>query len=114
MSKVVLAKIVFWLAMLTTLVFSFLPGSSVEGILGLDKVMHCAAFFVLTASLGLGYKPQKPYISMVLMLIIFGVAIELIQQFIPNRIFSLYDFAADIAGVALGMLFYRTLGERFV
>ena len=114
MSKVLLARIIFWLTFLTTLVFSLLPGSGVEGILGLDKVMHFAAFFVLAASLGVGYQPRNPYISMVLMLIIFGVAIEFIQQFIPNRVFSLYDFAADLAGVVLGMAFYRILGESFV
>lgn len=106
-SKTLFAKLLFWLTFIATLAASLLPGSGVEIVLGLDKLMHFAAFFVLTTSLGLGYRPQKPYISMVLMLVVFGVSIELIQQFIPNRVFSLYDFAADIAGVVIGMLVYR-------
>lgn len=113
MSKIILAKILFWITFITTLVFSLLPGSGVESISGLDKVLHFTAFFVLTTSLGFGYRPKNPYFSMVLMLIIFGVAIELVQQFIPNRIFSMYDFAADLLGVVLGMFFYRILVGKF-
>jgi len=42
------------------------------------------------------------------------LVIELVQHFVPNRIFSLYDFAADIAGIIAGVILYWLLDARRV
>ena len=73
-----------------------------------DKLNHFIAFSTLYLLYSLGYKGVSDKIK-VSVLIAFGLQIEIVQSFIPNRYFSLLDIVADIIGIAIGLLFYKMI-----
>lgn len=79
-----------------------------------DKIVHFGLFFVLAASLHIAFRP-KPWIAWTLLLF-YGIAIELIQHYVPGRGADVWDVVADMAGVAafygLRAGFGRFLGQR--
>lgn len=58
--------------------------------------------------LSLGY-PKLYVVKKVLILLAFGLQIELVQYFLPNREFSLLDVVADGIGIAMGMIVIKGL-----
>jgi VanZ family protein len=71
-----------------------------------DKANHFTAFFVLYILLSLAYQnfdSGKKF----LLLLAFGMQIEIVQLFIEGRSFSLYDVVADCVGIVLGIVFYK-------
>jgi VanZ family protein len=66
-----------------------------------DKVNHILAFYVLGFLADFSFPRKKLGLSKVLPLLGFGLLIEVIQYFLPYRSFSLYDLAADAAGLAV-------------
>jgi len=66
-----------------------------------DKVNHIFAFYVLGFLADFSFPRNKLGLSKVLPLLGFGLLIEVIQYFLPYRTFSLYDLAADAAGLAV-------------
>ena len=78
-----------------------------------DKFAHFIAFFILSFLLWSTYKLPQPFITSVFLLGGFGLVTELLQYYIPYRISSLPDFAADMAGVVVGGIFYKLLGSVF-
>lgn len=79
-----------------------------------DKINHVAAFVLLVPLLGLAYRISLPGIA--LLLLGYGLLIEIAQYALPYRMFSLLDFAADGVGVLVGGLLlvicYWLLGEE--
>ncbi len=67
-----------------------------------DKVNHLIAFLELTLLVRLSW-PQVPLGMVALSVLIFGMAIELIQAPLPYRDFSLWDLLADAVGIAFGL-----------
>jgi VanZ family protein len=64
-----------------------------------DKVSHFLAFYGLAFLVDFSFPRSRFGISKVLFLISYGLIIECIQYFIPYRMFSLYDLAADCIGL---------------
>jgi VanZ family protein len=67
----------------------------------MDKWAHLATYLVLALLVDFswpkhGFGPPKWAV-----LLVYGVAIELIQSQVPNRMFSLADVAANASGIAL-------------
>ena len=69
-----------------------------------DKINHIGAFFVLSFLGNMGHK--QSFFKIAALLFLYGVFIELIQHFIPNRYLSGYDILADGLGI---FLFYVLL-----
>jgi VanZ family protein len=66
-----------------------------------DKLNHIFAFFVLALLADFSF-PEKKFISSVFFpLMGYGMVIEIIQHFLPYRMSSLFDVAADALGIAL-------------
>jgi VanZ family protein len=71
--------------------------------LGWDKANHLLAFGTLAACAVFGFRGQRDALWAVLAaLLAFGGAIELLQQFVPNREAEWADLLADAAGIVLG------------
>lgn len=68
-----------------------------------DKLNHIFAFFVLSLLADFSFPEKKSFSSIFFPLMSYGMAIEIIQYFLPFRMFSLFDVAAD----ALGIILYR-------
>ena len=67
-----------------------------------DKVSHIAAFLCLALLTDFSW-PESPWNrTKFLSLMSYGLLIEIVQAFLPNRFFSLWDLAAD----ALGLVSY--------
>jgi len=66
-----------------------------------DKVSHVFAFYVLALLLDFSFPKGRFGASQVLALMGYGLLIETVQYFLPYRTFSLYDWAADGAGLAI-------------
>ena len=64
-----------------------------------DKLNHILAFFVLAGLTDMSFPEIKFGLLKVLPLLGYGLLIECIQYFIPCREFSLFDVAADGAGL---------------
>ncbi len=73
-----------------------------------DKANHFAAFLVLYVLFSLAYS-ELSFKSKSLLLLLFGLQIEIVQSFIPGRYFSLLDVVADMIGIVLGIVLYRYL-----
>jgi len=77
--------------------------SAVEGMW--DKSNHFIAFFTLYVLLSLGFT-QLDSLKKFFYLFLFGVQIEMIQEFIGRSQFSGLDIVADCVGIITGMAFY--------
>jgi VanZ family protein len=77
-----------------------------------DKANHFTAFFVLYILLSFGYKSLRVW-HKVVVLVGYGVFIEILQSFLPPRSASLFDILADCIGIGIGVvvvymiLFYK-------
>ena len=78
-----------------------------------DKANHFIAFFVLYLLLSLAYKNFKT-LKKFLLLLLFGLQIEIVQSFINGRYFSLMDIVADTIGIVLGILFYKYFYRKYM
>ena len=65
-----------------------------------DKAKHTFAFFVLFILSFNGFRIRTN--MLMLLLLIYGMQIEIVQYFIPEREFSLFDIFADAVGIMLG------------
>ncbi len=80
-----------------------------------DKLNHILAFGGLFVFLHLGWFNKKALYYQLLFLFLWGISIEILQYFIPNRSFSIADIIADSFGLLLaflGFIFYRKLIKK--
>jgi len=77
-----------------------------------DKANHFVAFFTLYILLTLAYKKLSLKVKVGL-LVLFGMQIELVQSFIPERYFSLLDVVADSIGILIGVVAFRLYKKSF-
>jgi VanZ family protein len=66
-----------------------------------DKLSHIFAFYVLALLTEFSFPKRRFGSSQVLVLMGYGLLIEIVQYFLPYRTFSLYDWAADGIGLAI-------------
>lgn len=80
-----------------------------------DKWVHAFLFGVLFLIMNVGFKKQNNHTKLkfesekyaIAICIGFGLAIEILQYFLPKRSFSILDLLADSIGVGFGLgLFY--------
>jgi len=78
-----------------------------------DKLMHLGAYAFLAFLAARNLKQEKPFfthtklrILAILFAAIYGFSDEFHQAFVPSRVASGWDFAADASGSILGACFY--------
>ena len=77
-----------------------------------DKANHFIAFAALYVTLHFGFS-RLNLGAKVAILLAYGIQIEIMQSFVPNRYFSLPDIVADGIGIVFGILLARIL-ERIL
>ncbi|MBN1255257.1 MAG: VanZ family protein [Deltaproteobacteria bacterium] len=98
-----------WMVFLT--VFSLIPRAGVDlGERG-DKVAHFIAYFITAFIFCVSFRArfQKADIYAVFFAFGYGAVIELVQVFVPYRVGSFLDLAANFSGVLFFFLLYRFL-----
>ncbi|HEY7885990.1 MAG TPA: VanZ family protein [Cellvibrionaceae bacterium] len=83
-------------------------GGAVGALTYNDLLMHFVGYVVAGVSIGIAC-PQKPVWQLGLFLLIYSIAIEIIQHFLPPRTFDLYDIAANGAGILAGLIVFMLL-----
>lgn len=66
-----------------------------------DKAVHLLAFFALALLADFSWPARAFDAPKILLLLLYGVAIEFTQYFLGYRYFSLLDLGADAAGLLL-------------
>ena len=98
------ARLLLALALLviTSMALTPSPGAVQEAVN--DKLGHLMAFTLLALLVHASWPERDFDWRLGLPLLGYGLAIELIQHFIPNRFFSLLDLLADAGGILLYLL----------
>ena len=93
-------RLAFGLCVLAVLVLALMPTDLPMPSTGWDKSNHLLAFSVM-ALLGRRAYPGRT-VAVLSSLLAYGVLIEVLQSFTPNRFAEWQDLVADAAGLALG------------
>jgi VanZ family protein len=75
-----------------------------------DKVNHVLAFFTLALLIDHSF-PAWTFRTKALLLIAYGISIEIAQSYLPYRSCSLFDLGADAVGLALYGICQPALGH---
>jgi VanZ family protein len=99
----------FWIPLVicTYLAFDPSPPEAVARIS--DIVLHGFAFSYLTFALGLAYRSRHWFVPAAWMLG-YGLFIEIVQSFEPQRAAELKDLLVDSVGICVGVMLTRWLG----
>lgn len=73
-----------------------------------DKANHFIAFFTLYILMSFGFL-KLSIMKKVVLLLLFGIQIEIAQYFIDGRFFSTLDVFADIIGISIGVVSVKVL-----
>jgi VanZ family protein len=77
-----------------------------------DKLLHFLAFAVITFfAYASNFKIKR--IFLFLILILYGLSIEVIQNSLEYRTFELYDLLSDIIGVFVGYMSWKYLKKFY-
>ena len=68
-----------------------------------DKIIHAVVFAFLMIWFA-GISAPSAYRMIFLLLAMYGIAMEAVQSFTPDRFMSVGDFAADLVGLGVGWL----------
>lgn len=96
----------FYFSLLAVLLLAMMPPDEVIVSTGWDKANHTLAFFVLLGLFDISYPTLNIYRTKITIILFYGVFIEILQLFSPDRFASLLDVLADSIGLFL-YLFFR-------
>ena len=102
-------RVLFVVALIAIYILALLPQDQAPEFHWSDKANHIFAFVVLGLLLRLGFRLS--YWQSILLLIGYGVLIEISQYFTPDRSAELADIGADTIGSFVGLKLYRYLGR---
>lgn len=93
--------------------FAFKPALPTHEWPHMDKLQHIGAFTTLAVVASLGWAPHAGLARQVVVgLTAYGLFIEAVQTQLPSRSGSVADWAADAAGIALGLWLARLIRAR--
>jgi hypothetical protein len=91
-----------WALVIGVVVGSLIPGRMIPTVSLSDKIQHAGAYFLMMIWFaGLYRRKIHPIIAAVLLLL--GVALDLLQATTRTRSFELNDIAADALGILVGL-----------
>lgn len=115
LGNVWLYRFILLSAVLTISYMAFMPLQFPEVVgLELDKLHHVLAFLVLSWLSHVSWPKSGFNYVKIVTLVLWGAFIEIVQDQLPYRVFSMYDFSANLVGILLYWLIYRFLLLRFV
>ena len=118
-SHIIYYRLLLCVSFVTITYIAATSSQSIVIILLDDKVNHFFAFFILAFLLDFSFPHSRFNTAKIVPLIAYSVLLEVIQYFLPYRIFSFFDIFTDILGLlafALLIPFIRRLpilGERW-
>jgi VanZ family protein len=74
-----------------------------------DKLGHILAFIYLAFLVDYSFPASRFGLLKILPLLAYGLFIEVVQHYLPHRMFSILDILADSAGIVIYILFVPVL-----
>ena len=101
-------KILFFIfTLIVVFVFAVIPNDPLfEEYYYADKIKHLIAFFTLSFLLNRASSDMAQRFRNMSYLMLFGIFIEFIQYYLPQRTSSIEDIFADVAGILLFQFTY--------
>jgi VanZ family protein len=105
-------KAVFTVLLAGVLWLAFTPRPPHALDTGWDKLNHALAFCALAVTGRFGFPGRlREAMRLALGLVVLGVAIEVVQSFLPTRSAEVNDVLADIVGIAGGLAAAAAVGR---
>ncbi len=102
-------RFIFLISLIVTSIFSFISiDQNLARFLIQDKLLHAAVFSLITF-LAYASKFDVNRITIFISLILYGMLIEITQNYLSYRSFELYDLLSDIIGIAIGYSAWKFL-----
>ena len=117
--KQLVYRITFWLGYLVVLITTFVPIRKIsldKIFLGpeafsirLDHLLHFSVYFLICLYYLAGQLKRislfsvNPFPKFVILILILGVTTELIQLWIPDRAFNVFDMLSNVIGLVAGV-----------
>ena len=96
-------RVIGWLAALSVVILSLLPGSLRPHVLPNNYEEHFLAYIVVGYLFAVGYPAFRQRLVVGAMLAIGAGSLEIAQLFVAGRISSVADFAASALGAWIGL-----------
>ena len=77
-----------------------------------DKLYHILFYLWLSLLPFFGFKGIKMAFTSAFLMVLVGIGLEFEQSFIPSRLFSITDMAANSIGVCFGVIWGRLLRSK--
>ena len=103
----IIRKMSFVVCLLSITMLSLSPSDAVPQVGGYDKIVHCLSYLFLSFCFWAGFQKARPVWLMLVLLVLFGVLIEVFQSFVPGRLMSFWDSVANGLGVLIGYVLFR-------
>src|SRR3990167_9590362 len=97
-------QVIFLSYVLIVIFLSLIPGSSAGGGEYLDKIAHAVSYCIMGVLAYIAFYTFRKRITIFIFMFFLGVSLELFQMYVPGRVASVYDAAANTAGLALTLL----------
>ena len=102
----VVYRVVFFFLLILISYGAFTPSEGSSSIPHLDKLFHLVAFLLLSFTLDLSSKRNiKSRPDLILFLVFYTGFIEVVQSFLSFRSAELLDFAFDLIGILVYVIF---------
>ncbi len=77
-----------------------------------DKLAHLLAYFALAMTTDHAFATTPFSLKKFSLLFIYGIGLEVLQQYVPGRDFSLLDMLANASGLLIYLLIMKSLVQR--
>jgi VanZ family protein len=116
MFKVILYRTIFWLLYLALLIYTFMPvsgnlsGSKAMSLIRMDYFLHFMVYFLFCLYYLFGQKLRMPLfrdkslLKFVIAVFFLASVTEILQIRVPGRTFNPFDWIANVAGLASGVI----------
>lgn len=108
-----LARWGFYMALVGVTVLALIPAHDVPATTGWDKADHWLAFFTLSLFGAHAYPQYSFWRRLAILLVLFGIGIELAQWCTPDRDADWHDVVADSIGI-IAYGFIGFVSDRFI
>ncbi len=106
-------KILFFIfTLIVVFIFAVVPNDHIElSYQNADKIKHLSAFFTLSFLLNRASSNMAQRFRNMSALLLFGIFIEFVQYYLPERTSSIEDIFADVTGILLFQFTYSFTKE---
>ena len=107
-------KVLFFIALIAVFILAMVDNDHVNITYNhADKIKHMSAFFTLSLLLNRASSSITARVRNMILLLLFGIFIEVAQLYFPHRESSISDVIADFAGIVLFQVLYTLLKWSF-